>query len=61
MMFNIRERADKITHSTAGNKLRVRESEDMRHLCRKRIFITTRLALCCVITGTQQISYCAAG
>ena len=27
-------------------------------LCRRRIFITTCLALCCVITGTQHISYC---
>lgn len=26
-MFNIRERTDKITHSSSGNKLRVRESE----------------------------------
>lgn len=45
---------DRITHSTSGNKLRVRESADMRHLCRKRIFITTCLALFFVITGTRK-------
>jgi len=43
-MFDIRERTDKITHSTSGNKLRVREREDRKHLSRKRIFITTCLA-----------------
>lgn len=53
-MFDIRESTDKITHSTSGNKLGVRESEDMRHLCRKGIFITTCLALFFVITGPQK-------
>lgn len=55
-MFNMRERTEKIS-STSGNKLRVRKSEGVRSLCRRRLFITTSTASCCGITGIRPILF----